>query len=138
MAEGSVEGQGNKPVSRPLSPHLQIYSWSWTMAMSILHRATGVALYAGTLLIAAWLVAAASGKASFDTAQWLAASWFGRLVLFGYTFALMQHMLGGLRHFVWDLGHGYDPQVRMNMARFSMPLAAILTLLIWSIAYAVR
>ncbi|MGL5362123.1 MAG: succinate dehydrogenase, cytochrome b556 subunit [Bosea sp. (in: a-proteobacteria)] len=138
MAEGSVEGQGVNPANRPLSPHLQIYSWSWTMAMSILHRATGVALYVGTLLIAAWLVAAASGKASFDTAQWLAASWFGRLVLFGYTFALMQHMLGGLRHFVWDLGHGYDPQVRMNMARFSLPLAAILTLLIWSIAYAVR
>jgi succinate dehydrogenase / fumarate reductase, cytochrome b subunit len=138
MAEGPVTGAANRPVSRPLSPHLQIYSWSWTMAMSILHRATGVALYGGTVLIAAWLVAAASGPTAFDMAQWIAASWFGRLVLFGYTFALMQHMLGGLRHFVWDMGHGYDPQTRMNMAKFSMPLAAVLTLLIWSIAYAVR
>ncbi|MFY8151045.1 MAG: succinate dehydrogenase, cytochrome b556 subunit, partial [Hyphomicrobiales bacterium] len=58
-----------KQAARPLSPHLQIYRWSWTMAMSIAHRATGVALYAGTVLIAAWLVAAASGPAAFDTAQ---------------------------------------------------------------------
>ena len=124
--------------SRPLSPHLQIYRWSWTMAMSIFHRATGTALYAGTLLLAVWLVAAASGKASFDTAQWLAASWVGRLVLFGYTFALMHHMVGGLRHFVWDLGHGYDAQQRMNMARLTLFVSAPLTVLIWIVAYAVR
>ena len=124
--------------SRPLSPHLQIYRWSWTMAMSIFHRATGTALYAGTLLLAIWLVAAASGKASFDTAQWLAASWVGRLVLFGYTFALMHHMMGGLRHFVWDLGHGYDAQQRMNMARLTLFVSAPLTVLIWIVAYAVR
>ena len=124
--------------SRPLSPHLQIYRWSWTMAMSIFHRATGTALYAGTLLLAVWLVAAASGKASFDTAQWLAASWVGRLVLFGYTFALMHHMVGGLRHFVWDLGHGYDAQQRMNMARLTLFVSAPFTVLIWIVAYAVR
>ncbi len=124
--------------SRPLSPHLQIYRWSWTMAMSIFHRATGTALYAGTLLLAIWLVAAASGKASFDTAQWLAASWVGRLVLFGYTFALMHHMVGGLRHFVWDLGHGYEAQLRMNMARLTLLISVPLTVLIWIVAYAVR
>jgi succinate dehydrogenase / fumarate reductase, cytochrome b subunit len=108
------------------------------MAMSILHRATGTALYAGTLLLAVWLVAAASGKASFDTAQWLAGSWVGRLVLFGYTFALMHHMVGGLRHFVWDLGHGYEAQQRMNMARLTLFISAPLTILIWIAAYAVR
>ena len=102
---------------RPLSPHLQIYRWSWTMAMSIAHRATGAALYAGTLLLAAWLVAAASGQAPFESAQWFVSSWFGRLVLFGYTFALMHHMVGGLRHFVWDVGLGYEGTARMNMAR---------------------
>ncbi|MGL4438942.1 MAG: succinate dehydrogenase, cytochrome b556 subunit [Bosea sp. (in: a-proteobacteria)] len=123
---------------RPLSPHLQIYRWSWTMAMSIFHRATGVALYAGTLLLAIWLVSAASGTASFDTAQWLASSWIGRLVLFGYTFALMHHMVGGLRHFVWDLGYGYDAQQRMNMARLTLFISAPLTVLIWIAAYAVR
>jgi succinate dehydrogenase / fumarate reductase cytochrome b subunit len=124
--------------SRPLSPHLQIYRWSWTMAMSIFHRATGVALYAGTLLLALWLVAAASGAASFETAQWLAGSWIGRLVLLGYTFALMHHMVGGLRHFVWDLGHGYEAETRMNMARMTLFVSVPLTVLIWIVAYAVR
>ncbi|MCX7339891.1 MAG: succinate dehydrogenase, cytochrome b556 subunit [Hyphomicrobiales bacterium] len=124
--------------SRPLSPHLQIYRWSWTMAMSILHRATGAALYLGTLLLAVWLISAASGKASFDAAQWVASSWLGRLVLFGYTFALIHHMMGGLRHFVWDLGHGYEAQQRMNMARLTLFISAPLTILIWIVAYVVR
>jgi succinate dehydrogenase / fumarate reductase, cytochrome b subunit len=123
---------------RPLSPHLQIYRWSWTMAMSILHRATGAALYGGTLLLAIWLVAAASGQASFETAQWVAGSFLGRLVLFGYTFALMHHMVGGLRHFVWDMGKGYEAETRMNMARMSLFVSAPLTILIWIVAYAVR
>ena len=123
---------------RPLSPHLQIYRWSWTMAMSIAHRATGAALYAGTLLLAAWLVAAASGQAPFESAQWFVSSWFGRLVLFGYTFALMHHMVGGLRHFVWDVGLGYEGTARMNMARLSLLVSAPLTVLIWIVAYAVR
>ena len=133
MADPNTADQG-----RPLSPHLQIYRWSWTMAMSIFHRATGTALYAGTLLLAVWLVAAASGKAPFDTAQWLAGSWIGRLVLFGYTFALIHHMMGGLRHFVWDLGHGYEAQQRMNLARLTLLVSAPLTVLIWIAAYAVR
>jgi succinate dehydrogenase / fumarate reductase, cytochrome b subunit len=124
--------------SRPLSPHLQIYRWSWTMAMSIMHRGTGSALYLGTLLLAAWLVAAASGEASFDTAQRLASSWLGRLVLFGYTFALMHHMLGGLRHLVWDLGRGFEPHERKNMARLTLFISLPLTVLIWVVAYAVR
>ncbi|HEY5793551.1 MAG TPA: succinate dehydrogenase, cytochrome b556 subunit [Bosea sp. (in: a-proteobacteria)] len=127
-----------KQAARPLSPHLQIYRWSWTMAMSIAHRVTGSALYAGTVLIAAWLVAAASGPAAFDTAQAIAGSFLGRLVLFFYSFALLHHMVGGLRHFVWDLGHGYEPQTRMNMAKYSVFVSGGLTLLVWIVAYAVR
>lgn len=127
-----------KQAARPLSPHLQIYRWSWTMAMSIAHRVTGSALYAGTVLIAAWLVAAASGPAAFDTAQAIAGSVLGRLVLFLYSFALLHHMVGGLRHFVWDMGHGYDPQTRMNMAKYSIFVSGGLTLLVWIVAYAVR
>jgi succinate dehydrogenase / fumarate reductase cytochrome b subunit len=127
-----------KPVARPLSPHLQIYRWSWTMAMSIAHRATGVALYAGTVLIALWLVAAASGPAAFETAQAVAGSVLGRLVMFGYSFALLHHMVGGLRHFVWDMGHGYDPQTRMSLAKYSVVVSGGLTLLVWILAYAVR
>jgi succinate dehydrogenase / fumarate reductase, cytochrome b subunit len=125
-------------LNRPLSPHLQIYRWSWTMAMSVAHRVTGAALYGGTLLLAAWLVAAASGKSSFDMAQWIAASFLGRLVLFGYTFALIHHMCGGLRHFIWDLGKLYGPQERMHLARATLFVSAPLTVLIWIIAYVVR
>jgi succinate dehydrogenase / fumarate reductase cytochrome b subunit len=127
-----------KPAARPLSPHLQIYRWSWTMAMSIVHRATGSALYAGTVLIAAWLVAAASGPAAYETAQAIAGSILGRLVLFGYSFALLHHMVGGLRHFVWDMGYGYDPQTRMNLAKYSVFVSAGLTILVWVVAYALR
>lgn len=127
-----------KPAARPLSPHLQIYRWSWTMAMSIAHRATGAALYGGTLLIALWLVAAASGPGAYDTAQWIAGSLPGRLVLFGYTFALLHHMVGGLRHFVWDMGHGYDPASRMNLAKYSVFISGGLTILVWIAALALR
>jgi succinate dehydrogenase / fumarate reductase cytochrome b subunit len=108
------------------------------MAMSILHRATGVALYAGTLLLALWLVAAASGKLPFERAQLLLGTFPGRLILFGYTFALMHHMVGGLRHFIWDLGLGYDAAQRMNLARLTLFISAPLTVLIWAVAYAVR
>lgn len=130
---------GTNPArSRPLSPHLQIYRWSWTMAMSIAHRATGSALYGGTLLVVAWLVALANGRASFETAQAIAGSIPGRLVLFGYTWVLLHHMLGGIRHFVWDLGHGFEPLERLNLARYSLVGSLALTLLVWVLAYAAR
>ena len=90
------------------------------------------------MLIAAWLVAAASGPAAFDTAQAIAGSWFGRLVLFGYSFVLLHHMAGGLRHFVWDMGKGFDPQTRMNLAKYSVVFSGGLTLLVWIVALAVR
>lgn len=99
--------------------------------MSIAHRVTGAALYAGTVLIAAWLIAAASGPAAYEAAQACAGSFLGRLVLFGYSFALIHHMVGGLRHFVWDMGHGYDPETRMNMARFSPAVSGAITILLW-------
>ncbi len=108
------------------------------MAMSILHRATGAALYAGTLLLATWLLAAASGQASFETAQAVAGSWLGRLALFGYTFALMHHMMGGIRHFVWDLGKGYGLEERMALARYTLFASLPLTVLVWIAAYAAR
>lgn len=101
------------------------------MAASIAHRATGVALYGGTLLIALWLIAAASGPAAYETAQWIAGSILGRLVLFGYTFVLLHHMVGGLRHFVWDLGYGFDPQARMNLAKYNLVASGVLTVLVW-------
>lgn len=106
--------------------------------MSVAHRVTGTGLYLGTVLIAAWLVAAASGPVAFDTAQAIAGSFLGRLVLFLYSFSLIHHMLGGLRHFVWDMGKGYELQTRMNLAKFTLIGSVSLTVLIWIVALALR
>jgi succinate dehydrogenase / fumarate reductase, cytochrome b subunit len=127
-----------KTVERPLSPHLQIYRFTWTMAMSIVHRITGAALYAGTFLIVLWLLAAASGPESYATAQWLAGSILGQLILFGYSWALLHHMVGGLRHFIWDAGKGYDASSRMLMAKATLAASILLTVLVWIVAFLAR
>lgn len=116
---------------RPLSPHMQIYRWPITMTMSILHRVTGGALYFGTLLLAWWLIAAAAGPGYFEVANAVFGSWIGRLVLFGYSWALIHHLLGGLRHFVWDFGAGFSKSARDNLAYANIIASAILTVLVW-------
>lgn len=108
------------------------------MAMSVAHRATGMALYGGTLLVAAWLIAAASGKGAYEWAQWIAGSPLGLIVLFGYSFVLFHHMVGGLRHFIWDFGYGFDAQQRMNLARMTPFVAGALTLVVWIAGLALR
>jgi succinate dehydrogenase / fumarate reductase cytochrome b subunit len=117
--------------SRPLSPHLQIYRWTMTMAMSIVHRVTGIALYFGTFLLAVWLVAAATGPREFAVVNGFFGSWFGLLVLFGYTWALLHHMLGGLRHFVWDFGYAMGKPARDRIATANLVLSIGLTIGIW-------
>lgn len=97
----------NKP-ARPLSPHIQIYTPLINMMMSIVHRITGVALYFGTLLLAWWLIATAMGPDSHETAASVLGSWPGRIVLIGYCWALMHHLFGGIRHFIWDMGKGFE------------------------------
>lgn len=119
------------PAERPLSPHLQIYKPSITMVMSILHRITGAALFFGTLLLVIFLVALASGKASFESVQGIYGSFLGKLVLFGYTWALFQHMLGGLRHLVWDTGAMLDREMRMKLGWATGICGAGLTALVW-------
>lgn len=101
------------------------------MAMSILHRVTGIALYFGMLLVAAWLVAAATSPAWFDTAQWLIGSWFGLLVLVGFTWAMYHHMLGGIRHFVWDTGVGMEKRTSTLLANLTWIGSFLLTVLTW-------
>jgi len=127
-----------KLAARPLSPHLQVYRWSWTMAMSVAHRITGSALYVGTVLVAGWLLAMASGPAAYERVSWFFGTPIGLLVLFGYTWILLHHMLGGVRHLVWDFGHGMDPATRVNMARFTLVGSTLLTVLIWAVAFLMR
>ena len=118
---------------RPLSPHLQIYRWPITMAVSILQRITGGALYFGTLLLVWWLASAAAGPEAFGLANAVLGSWFGLIVMFGFTWALMQHMLGGIRHLIWDFGAGMEKGTRDNIAWGNVIGGAGLTVIVWII-----
>jgi succinate dehydrogenase / fumarate reductase cytochrome b subunit len=122
--------------ARPLSPHLQIYRWPLTMLTSILHRVTGVATATGTILLTLWLAAAAAGPDTFALAHELLASIFGRLILFGYTFALCYHMLNGIRHLAWDTGAGLGVRTARLTGILVLVGTVALTLLIWAAAYA--
>jgi succinate dehydrogenase / fumarate reductase cytochrome b subunit len=123
--------------NRPLSPHLQIYRFAMTMAMSIVHRITGVGLYFGTLLLAWWLVAAASGPEYFDFVNGVLGSWFGLIVLFCYSWTIIHHMLGGIRHLVWDTGAGMGKPARDIIATATLIGSIILTILVWIVGLAV-
>ncbi|MBU4529853.1 MAG: succinate dehydrogenase, cytochrome b556 subunit [Hoeflea sp.] len=128
----------NVTQNRPLSPHLSIYKQIPTMMMSIMHRFTGMALYAGTLLVAWWLVAAASGEAYFDWVNSIFGSLLGRLVLLGYTWALIHHMLGGIKHLAWDMGYGFEKEFSTKVARLQVVASVVLTLALWIIGYMAR
>ena len=123
---------------RPLSPHLLIYKLSPTMVVSGGHRVSGLFLYIGTLLLAWYLLAAAGGSHSFQTASAFFGSFFGQLVLFGYTFALMLHAVGGVRHAIWDAGKGFEPEERKKLAWGSLIAAGALTTLIWVAHFILR
>lgn len=121
---------------RPTSPHLQIYKWPVTMGTSILHRITGVGLAIGTLLLAWWLVAASLGPDAYAVFETAAFHWFGRIVLFGFTLALVYHTLNGVRHLVWDLGHGFKVETANLSGLITYGATVVLTLAIWIVAYA--
>jgi len=120
---------------RPLSPHLQIYRPMLTMMMSIVHRITGGALYVGTLLMAWWLISAASGPNAYATFEAFIGSFIGRVVLFGFTWALLHHMLGGIRHLIWDTLHGFQPAEREWLTVASLVGSIALTVVVWVVGY---
>ena len=129
MAEAKFHGGGGG--KRPLSPHLQVYKPIINMVMSILHRITGAVLYAGSLLLCWWLTAAAAGPEYFDYVN----GWFGtiagKVVLFGYSWALINHGLGGIRHFIWDTGRGFDLETIDWMSWGSLLASLVLTAVLW-------
>ena len=118
---------------RPLSPHLQVYRFTLTMTMSIVHRGTGVALYFGTLLIVLWLGAAALGEAPFALVNWVFGWWVVQAILFLATWALFHHMLGGVRHFVWDTVRALEPMSREWIVRVQLLGSVVLTLAAWAL-----
>jgi succinate dehydrogenase / fumarate reductase, cytochrome b subunit len=125
------------PVQRPTSPHLSIYKPMLTMMMSILHRITGASLYLGTALLVWWLIAAASGPNAYAKVQWFMGSWLGLIILFGYTWALIHHMYGGIRHFIWDTGHGYGNTEREWLVRAGLAGSIATTIVLWIIGFMV-
>lgn len=126
-----------KIVRRPLSPHLQAYDMmQMTSFVSIMHRITGCAWAGGTLLLAWWLMAAATGENAFAWVQWFMASFLGLLILFGLTAAAWYHTLAGLRHLVWDAGFGFDIPTVYKTGRAVLIGTGVLTVLTWLFAIA--
>lgn len=120
---------------RPVSPHLGIYRFTPTMAMSIVHRITGIALYFGMILVVGWLVAVATSRSWFDTANWLLGSWFGILVLIGFSWTVYHHMLGGIRHFIWDTGAGLEKKTSTLLSSLTLVGSLLLTAITWLIFF---
>ncbi len=122
---------------RPLSPHLQVYRPQLTSVLSIMHRLTGVALAAGTLLLVYWLVAIASGETAYETARTIIGSFIGRLCLFGWSVALFYHLCNGIRHLFWDIGMGLELPAVYRSGWVVVVATVGLTLASWVAGYTV-
>ncbi|MBT3308217.1 MAG: succinate dehydrogenase, cytochrome b556 subunit [Gammaproteobacteria bacterium] len=120
--------------TKPLSPHLSIYRPQLTSVLSILHRTTGVLLAIGTLLVCYWLFAVLSGPETFATAQQLFSSWFGKLILIGWSWAAFYHLSNGIRHLCWDLGLGFELRSVYWSGYSVLVISLLLTLALWSIS----
>ena len=124
------------PAERPLSPHLQVWRWHVTMLGSILHRISGVALYFGAFIVAAWAISLAYGPESYDDYMGVISSWFGRLVLLGMTGAAFYHLANGIRHLVWDTGRALNPKLADMTGIAVIVFAVLATAATWFAAYA--
>jgi succinate dehydrogenase / fumarate reductase cytochrome b subunit len=126
-----------KLVSRPLSPHLQVWRWPVAMAVSITHRVTGVGLGIGTLLLTWWLVAAATSDGAFAFIQWFLATPIGLFCLFCWTLSLLLHLCSGIRHLFWDAGYGFEPRAYRLNSWIVYVVGIAATLLIWVVGLAI-
>ena len=116
---------------RPLSPHLQVYRWYFTLGAPFGHRGSGVGMAPGLVLLPGWLLALASGPDAFGTVQAVMHSWLGVLVLFVYTFVLFYHMANGVRHLVWDAGYALELPAAINSGIAVLAFAGATTVLVW-------
>jgi len=120
--------------NRPISPHLQVYKLPLTANLSVLHRGTGIVLSIGSLLVLYWLTAIAAGPEAYATASSILGSWLGKLVLFGWTFALFYHLCNGIRHLLRDTGFGFDLPTTYLSNKIVLAASVVLTLLLWLVA----
>ena len=116
---------------RPISPHLQVYKPQITSVLSIFHRITGVALTFGLILLVAWIFTLSLGEEYFEYFVMFIKSWFGLLILFGFTFALNYHLCNGIRHLFWDAGYGYEIETVHKSGLAVLVVSCVLTILIW-------
>ncbi len=122
-------------LARPLSPHIGIYRWQWTMTLSILHRATGIALAVGTILLVALLLSLAAGPAAYARVQACCASPFGQVLLLGWTWSLCYHLCNGIRHLAWDVGWGFEIARGRLTGWIAIGASLLLTLAIWACVF---
>ena len=134
-AKGADGAQGRGPADRPMSPHLQVWRWHVTMATSILHRASGMALYVGALVLAGWVVSLAGGAESYRGYMTLLGSPLGLLVLFGLTAAFLYHLANGVRHLFWDAGKGFEPKTADMTGWAAIAFGVVAAVLIWIIVF---
>ncbi len=120
---------------RPLSPHLQIYRWPLAMAISILHRITGVALVAGAILFIVILICVAAGPAAYETARAYIASTAGQIFLCLWSGALFLHLFNGIRHLFWDAGYGFAINSTRNSSILVLLVSVAVTAAVWIVAY---
>lgn len=123
-------------INRPLSPHLQVYRWQLTMLLSIIHRATGIALCGGIPFLLYWIWSLTAGEAGYYQAQAFFASGFGRIVLFVLSASLFYHLCNGIRHLCWDVGKGLELPAVYRSGRLVLVATGALTLIAWIAAYA--
>ena len=122
---------------RPLSPHVSIWRWHVTMATSIFHRASGVALYVGAMILAGWLAALASGQSAYESYMGAVQSPLGFLVMFGITAAACYHLANGIRHLVWDAGKGFSPKTSTASGWATIICGGLGAVIIFALAFLV-
>ena len=120
--------------ARPLSPHVQVWRWHITMASSILHRATGAALYGGALILAAWAISLAAGPGPYQGFRQVIGSLPGKVVLFGLTVSIFYHLASGVRHLVWDTGRLLQPRSADMACAASIAFGVAASIAVWIIA----
>ena len=121
-------------IDRPLSPHISIYRWPITMVLSILHRATGIAMSVGFIVLAIWLFDIASGPDTYAVFRKYMDTLVGKLLLIGWSFAFFYHLANGVRHLVWDTGRGFEKEQATKSAWLVLAAAILLTAFFWWVA----
>lgn len=121
-----------KQIERPLSPHLSVYKPQITSVLSILNRITGIALSIGLLVLTYWLVSIAGGSESYADMKDLLGGFFGKLLIFGWSFAFFYHLCNGIRHLYWDTGRGFEPEQVTRSGIITIVATVVLTLIAWA------